>query len=369
MTADVYFANLRARSPEKNIPSKIGRLYDAAGFAEVISRTEPTALKLHFGEEGNTSYLHPVFVARVVAKIRESGGIPFLTDTNTLYLGSRQNAVDHLTTAIGHGFAYSVVKAPVIIADGLKGDDWTSVPVGGRHISSAMIAGTIRVSGAMIVMSHFKGHGLAGFGGAIKNLAMGCAPPAGKHEQHAPLHPRTDSDICIGCGRCAEECPEGAVILEDGRAVIDHGRCVGCGACAAVCETGAVVFDWEHDVPVFLELMAEYALAAVAGKERRMGYYNFLMGITPDCDCVSWSDAPFVPDIGILASTDPVAIDQASLDLVNRQYGLAGTILSGASEPGENKFRQVWPEIDGGHILDYAEEIGLGEKKYRLIEI
>lgn len=369
MTADVYFANLRARSPEDNIPSKIGRLFDAAGFAAVVGEKTPTAIKLHFGEAGNTTYLHPVFVARVVAKVRESGGIPFLTDTNTLYQGSRQNAVDHITTAIEHGFAYGVVKAPVIISDGLNGSDWTSVPIKGRHLSAAMIAGTIRASKSMIVLSHFKGHGLAGFGGAIKNLAMGCAPPAGKHEQHAPLHPGVDSDACIGCGRCAEECPEGAASLVEGKSVIDHDRCVGCGACAAVCESGAITFDWEHDVLVFLELMAEYALAAVAGKEQRIGYFNFLVGITPDCDCVSWSDAPFVPDIGILASTDPVAIDQASLDLVNRQYGLAGTILSGASEPGEDKFRQVWPHIDGGYILDYAEEIGLGEKSYRLIEL
>lgn len=369
MTADIYFTNLRARSPEENIPSKIGRLFDAAGFGSVIGRGALTAIKLHFGETGNTTYLHPVFVARVVAKVREYGGNPFLTDSNTLYRGSRQNAADHLTTAIEHGFAYSVVKAPVIIADGLNGGNWNSVPVNGRRLATAKISGNIRASESMIVLSHFKGHELAGFGGAIKNLAMGCAPPAGKHEQHAPLHPRIDTAVCAGCGRCAEECPEGAISLPEGESVIDHGRCVGCGACAAVCETGAVAFDWEHDVPAFLELMAEYALGAVTGKEGCVGYYNFLMGITPDCDCVSWSDAPLVPDIGILASTDPVAIDQASLDLVNRQHGHAGTLLSGAHRPGEDKFRGVWPQVKGDYILDYAEENGLGEKAYRLIEL
>jgi uncharacterized Fe-S center protein len=366
MPSTVYVADLRARGPGDSLPHKLQRLFDAAGFAGLVTEGDRTAIKLHFGERGNTTYLSPVFVRTIVDRVRRCGARPFLTDTNTLYTGSRDNAVDHLTTAIEHGFAYAVAGAPVIIADGLTGTHSREVPVAGTHFSAVKIAGDIFDADAMIVLSHFKGHELAGFGGAIKNLAMGCAPVAGKLEQHAGLQPAIDPDLCTGCGECALACPRAAIEAGDGPSRIRTERCIGCGECITVCPAGAIAFDWEGGVPVFLERMAEYACGIAAQKAGKVGYLNFLLHITPHCDCVPWSDSPIVPDIGILASTDPVALDRASLDLVNRQQGLAGSLLSAHHRPGEHKFRGVWPHIEGEIQIAHAEALGLGTTHYRL---
>ncbi|HDR74187.1 MAG TPA: DUF362 domain-containing protein [Methanoculleus sp.] len=366
MASTVYVADLRARGPGDSIPHKLQRLFDAAGFDTLVAKGDRTAIKLHFGEKGNTTYLSPVFVRALVDRVRQCGARPFLTDTNTLYTGSRDNAVDHLTTAIEHGFAYAVAGAPVIIADGLTSAHSREAPVAGTHFSSVKIAGDICDADSMIVLSHFKGHELAGFGGAIKNLAMGCAPAAGKLEQHAGLQPAVDPALCTGCGECALACPRAAIEAVEGASRIRIERCIGCGECITVCPAGAIAFDWEHGVPVFLERMAEYACGIAAQKAGKVGYLNFLLHITPDCDCVPWSDAPIVPDIGILASTDPVALDRASLDLVNRQQGLAGSLLSAHHRPGEHKFRGTWPHTDGDIQIVHAERLGLGTTDYRL---
>ncbi|MDD3041547.1 MAG: DUF362 domain-containing protein [Methanosarcinaceae archaeon] len=328
-----------------------------------------TAIKLHFGEYGNDGYINPVFVRQVVEKIRAAGAKPFLTDTNTLYSGSRHNAVDHLTTAIEHGFDYSVVRAPLIISDGLKSQNIAEVEIGQKHFERVKIAGDLVAADSMIVMSHFKGHIMAGFGGAVKNLAMGCAPAAGKKDQHYPTSPHVLEENCISCGKCVEVCPVGAASLEGEISRIDPDICVSCGQCMEVCPAAAIDLDWVNDIPVFLECLAEYAYGAVKGREDRVGYINFLLNITPDCDCVPWSDAPIVPDIGILASKDPVALDQASYDLVNRQPGLKGSSLQCNHGPGEDKFRGVWKKIDGTRQLEYGEEIGLGSRDYELIEL
>lgn len=369
MASTVFFTDLRARRPEENISSKIRALFDCAGFDDRIADRDLTAIKLHFGELGNDSFISPVYVRQVVEKVRDAGGRPFLTDTNTLYTGTRHNAVEHLSTAVANGFDVAVAGAPVIIADGLLGNNARPVDVSLPHFRTVSIAGDILDADSMIVMSHFKGHGLAGFGGAIKNLAMGCAPPSGKMDQHAGLQPAVDPDVCIGCGECVATCPRGAVRIEEERAWVDRARCIGCGECITVCPTYAIMFDWEGDVADFLEIMAEYALGAVRGKEDRVGYYNFLIRITPDCDCVPWSDAPIVPDIGILASTDPVAIDQASFDLVNAQTGYADSLLVCNHEPGEDKFRGVWEGTRGEIQMRYGEEIGLGSRAYTLERI
>jgi uncharacterized Fe-S center protein len=369
VASEVFFCDLRARGPEENTSSKIRRLFDRAGFAGLITAGDLAAIKLHFGELGSDAFVSPVFVRQVVEKVGEAGGRPFLTDTATLYTGTRHNAVEHLRTAVRHGFGSAVTGAPVIMADGLVGTHYRDVDVGLRHFSRVKIAGDILDAGSMIVISHFKGHGLAGFGGAIKNLAMGCAPPAGKRDQHAGLQPSVDRDTCIACEKCVAACPEGATRIEDGAAVVNRSRCIGCGECITVCPSSAITFDWEEDVPRFLEMMAEYALGAVAGKTGRVGYLNFLIRITPDCDCVPWSDAPIVPDIGILASRDPVAIDQASFDLVNRERGRIDSLLSCNHLPGEDKFAGVWPAIRGGIQMEYGEAIGLGSREYRLLTI
>lgn len=366
--ADVYFASLRARNPRESRSQKIRRLFDAAGFGEVVQPGDLTAIKLHVGERGCDTYLHPIFARQVVDKVKEQGAHPFITDTGTLYAGSRMDAVRHTITAIEHGFCYAVVDAPVIIADGLQGDHWSEVAVNRRHFQNVKIAGDILAAGSMIVLSHVKGHDLAGFGGAIKNLAMGCAPPSGKAEQHVG-RPLVDVERCGGCGKCTRVCPQAAMTIVEGRARLNPERCVGCGDCMRSCPEGAIEFDWTTEIRPFLERLCEYALGAVIDKSGRVGYINFLLNITPDCDCVPWSDAAIVPDIGILASTDPVAIDHASLDLVNSQRGLARTALEGNLAPGEDKFGGIWDYTDAGYQVAYAASIGLGDASYRLIEV
>ncbi|MCX7920787.1 MAG: DUF362 domain-containing protein [Clostridia bacterium] len=368
MASDVYFVNLRARSDRENKVSKIQKLFENAAFKGLVSKDDLTAIKLHFGERGNEGYINPVFVRQVVDKIKAAGAKPFVTDTNTLYSGSRHNAVDHAVTAIEHGFDYAVVGAPVIIADGLMGENIKKVAINQKHFKEAKIAGSIAGADSMIVMSHFKGHEMAGFGGAIKNLAMGCAPAAGKKDQHSTRQ-TVNVQKCIGCGKCVEICPEAAAVVKDKKAFIDTEKCIGCGECMTVCPTKAITVDWYTEIPEFLEKMTEYAYAAIKGKENRVGYINFLVNITPDCDCASWSDAPIVPDIGILASKDPVAIDKASYDLVNAQLGFKNSLLTCNHEQGEDKFRGIREEIDGLIQINYAEEIGIGSTKYNLIEI
>ena len=368
MESTVYFANVRARSDRENKINKIQRLFDAAGLAEVVKKGDLTAIKLHFGERGADAYINPIFVAKIAYKVRLLGANPFLTDTNTLYGGGRSNSADHLTTATEHGFAFSVVGAPVIIADGLRGNNFREVEIGKKHFQAVKVAGDIASADSMIVLSHFKGHILSGFGGAMKSLGMGCAPPAGKAEQHS-TRPIFNPELCVGCKRCAEICPNAAITVETHITGIDYNLCRGCGECLRVCPEHALDLEWTVQIPPFLERMAEYALGATSGKAERIGFFNFLLNITPDCDCLPWSDAPFVPDIGILASRDPVAIDHASYDLVNQQMGLQNSLLPCNLEPGKDKFKGIWEYTDGMHLLEYAASIGLGNMDYRLIEI
>jgi len=368
LKSTVFFAGVRARSPEDNLQNKVRRLFDAAGFPYIIKKGDLTAIKIHFGEQGNSSYVNPVLVRPVADKIRSAGGQPFLTDTNTLYGGSRSNAVRHLQTAEEHGFGRMVAGAPVIIADGLQGDNYREVAISGKHFQRVKIAGEIASAQSMIVVSHFKGHLPAGFGGAIKNLGMGCAPALGKSDQHS-ARPIFNAELCEGCRACAEGCPNQAIAVKKKITQIDYSLCTGCGKCLRLCPAHALDFDWIVEVPPFMERMVEYALGAVTGKEGKVGFFNFLLNITPDCDCVPWSDTPIVPDIGILASKDPVAIDQASYDLVNRQAGLKNTLLERNLEPGEDKFLGIWESTTGNIQMDYGERIGLGRKDYQLEEV
>lgn len=369
MGSDVYLARMRIKNPDENNLTKISRLLNAAGISERIAEGDLTAIKLHFGEPGNDTYIKPVFVRQVVDEIRALRGRPFLTDTNTMYIGSRHNAPDHLQVAIRHGFCYAVVDAPVTIADGLTGKNTREVPVSGRHFTSVKIAGDITDADAMIVLSHVKGHALSGFGGAIKNLAMGCATQLGKRDQHQGMQADINPQSCVGCGFCVTQCPFDAIRCNGKVARVDKTICYGCSACLQVCPEKAIDFKWREDVPKFIERMVEYAAGAVSGKEGKIIYMSFVMSVTPDCDCVPWSDAPVVPDIGFLASTDPVAIDAAAVDLINGEYGIKGTCLHDHHQPGENKFTGIWEKVDGEHQIRYGEQMGLGTRKYHLIEI
>ena len=368
MASDVFFADFTARSWKTNKINRIQELFDKAGFAGLLKKNDLTAIKIHFGERGNDSFISPVYVRQVVDKIKEAKAKPFITDTNTLYSGSRSNAVDHYVTAIEHGFSYSVVGAPVIIADGLTSKNITEVEIGKKHFQSVKIASDIVNSSAIIALSHFKGHELAGWGGAIKNLAMGCAPAAGKQQQH-DLTMKVDQEKCTGCGSCEEVCPVGAAKLEDALSKIDAKVCIGCGECMTVCPEKAINPDWATDIGSFMERMTEYAYGAVKDKLGKMGFINFVQNVTPDCDCVPWSDSPIVPDVGILASTDPVALDKASLDLVNSQTGHPHALLKGNHDPGLDKFQGMRSYTQGLVQVTYGEELGLGTQEYNLVRL
>ena len=337
----VYFCSLRT-SIKENLPAKLKRLVDTVGLKEIVSPRNLVAIKLHFGEKGNTAFIRPVLIRPIVDAVKDLGAAPFLTDANTLYAGTRGNSISHLITAIENGFAYSVVNAPVIIADGLRGASYAKVRIDREHIRTAYIGKEIAEADALISVAHFKGHELSGFGGAIKNLGMGCAARAGKLEQHSDLSPKVKSKKCVGCGECVEHCAQKAISLKEEKASIDPKRCVGCGECILICPNGAIDVQWNADVPLFQKKMAEYTCAVLKGKEKKSIFLNFLTNISPACDCYGHNDAPLVPDIGILASRDPVAIDQASVDLVNQQTGSSGSCLTGCKNAGEDKFNGLF---------------------------
>lgn len=366
MSSKVYFVNLRSRTDKNNKISKIRNLFDRAGLNDLIQPNDLTAIKLTFGERGSDGFINPVFVRQVVDKVKEKGAKAFLTDTNTLYSGSRHNSVDHLLTALEHGFDYTVTGAPIIIADGLRSENITEVQIDKKHFAKVKLATDIVSANSMIVLSHFKGHEMAGFGGAIKNLAMGGAPAIGKKEQHA-LKIIVDQEKCVGCNQCSAVCPEQAITMSEKKATIALDKCIGCGECLTVCPVKANGMDWATDLTAFLERMTEYGYGVAKAHDKRIGYINFLLNITPDCDCVPWSDAPIVPDIGFLASMDPVAIDQASYDLVNKQLGFSDSFLSCNCEAGADKFHGLRSHVDGTIQLRHGEEIGMGSRDYELI--
>jgi uncharacterized Fe-S center protein len=368
MTSPVYFASARARLPKENKISKINALFDAAEFASCVAPGALSAIKVHFGEKGSDAFIRPVFIRQIVDKIKRLEGKPFLTDTNTLYSGSRFNAVDHLQTAIEHGFGYEVTQAPIIISDGLRSNNYRDVSVKLKHFQSIKVASDILDADSLFMISHFKGHEMSGFGGAIKNLAMGCAPACGKKEQHQAGMSVLSSE-CIRCGICMKICPVSAITLNQKTAVIDRTRCTGCGECMNRCPEHAIEFDWHTELVPFMERMTEYAYGVFSAKKEKVGFITFLLNIVPDCDCVPWSDVPIVPDIGILASKDPVAIDAACFDLVNAQSGLENTHLKNNLKEGCDKFTGIWSNTRADLQLSYGEEIGLGSRNYTLIEI
>jgi len=337
MPSEVFAMDLRT-SLQENLYVKLDRLLDATGFDEIVKERHLVAIKLHFGEKGNTAYIPPTHLRHLVSRIQNLGGKPFLTDTNTLYVGTRTNSIDHLTTAIENGFAYAVAGAPLIIADGLRGNSDAPVAVNLPIYEEVYIGTDVIHADALISAAHFKGHELSGFGGTIKNLGMGCASRRGKLAQHCEISPEFEIKKCIGCGECVAHCPADAIELVKKKAKKDAERCIGCGECVAVCPEEAVSIPWDSDTARFQKKMVEYTIGVLKGKEERTFHLNFVTRVSPQCDCYGYSDYPLVKDIGILASRDPVAIDQAAVDLVNAQPALAECCLENNRGPGDAPF-------------------------------
>jgi uncharacterized Fe-S center protein len=377
MKCPVYFSDLKVQSG-KTLLDKLDILLDRADLAGKIRERDLVAVKLHFGEKGNTAYVRPLFLRRVVDRVRQHRGKPFLTDTNTLYTGSRSEAVSHLITAFENGFTGSAVNAPIVIADGLRGNSAVKVRIDKPVFKTVSIAREICMADALVVVTHFKGHELSGFGGALKNLGMGCSSREGKLSQHSNISPQVKGKACKGCKTCLTWCAQEAISMlplkpgvetQQGVASIDPKKCVGCGECILSCPSGAIQIQWNESIPLFQKKMVEHACGAVQKKKGKVLYLNFLTQISPACDCYGYSDAPIVNDIGILSSEDPVAIDQASVDLVNKEEGNRSSKLPRNWEPGGDKFRAIYPEVDWNIQLAYAEEIGMGTREYELIKI
>lgn len=355
----VYFAGLSSSTGEDNLINRIARLFEIAG-EDIAYDDDVVAVKLHFGELGIDTFMRPVRVAPIVRSIKEKGGKPFLTDTNTLYRGSRGNAVDHHMTAARNGWLMPVVDAPVVIADGLIGRDFRTVDIDGKHFKQVKIGSGIYDADAIVGVSHFKGHGMTGFGGTIKNLGMGCGSRAGKLMMHYDVKPKVDTQRCTACGRCARWCPADAIEV-DGYASVELGRCIGCGECRVVCPEGAMKVKDSSTNEELQEKIAEFAHGSLMNKYRKSLFYNFVMDVTPECDCPPWRKAPLVADIGVLASRDPVAVDQAAFDLVKEAKGTE-------TDSGTDKFCDVHG-VDGEIQLKHAEKMGMGVRRYELKDI
>ena len=368
MPSRVYLADTRTGNRE-NLFAKLSRLLEAADLERIVDHGDLVALKVHFGEKGGHAYIRPTFLRTIVDRVKEFRGRPFLTDSCTLYPGQRKEAVSALACGIENGFAYAVVGAPLVMCDGLRGHSARRVPVAGEILASVDIATGILEADALIAVSHFKCHELTGFGGALKNLGMGCSSREGKLEQHSNVAPRVAEEFCTACAACLRACGHEAIAIVEGKARIDPERCVGCGRCITVCEEKAIQVQWNEEAPLVMKKMAEYAAGALHGKHGKTLFVNFVTQISPACDCYGHSDAPIVADQGILASRDPVALDQACADLVNAAPGLPGTALASGSEPGGDKFRGVHPAIDWETQLDHAQKLGIGSRRYELVRL
>lgn len=368
LASKVYFATAGGRFRQGPL-DKLHMLFDAAGFAELLKERELVAVKVHFGERGNTSFVPPQYIRAVVEDIARCGGRPFLTDTGCLYFSARANARDHLLVASEHGFGPLTTLAPVLIADGLRGSDVTPVEVGLKHFDRVEVASGIHDANSLIVVSHVTGHALTGFAATIKNLGMGGGGRRMKMAVHEMVRPSVNSEKCDLCEGCLENCPTGAISVADGEMKIDTDVCFGCGECLAMCPNKAVEVHWMGDPMVAQEKLAEITFAVLANKRGRAGFFSFLINVTPTCDCWNYSAAPLVPDIGYLASTDPVAIDQAAADLVNSAAVTGAPREDGKPDPrAPDKFIAVFG-TDWSRQLQHGEELGLGTREYELVKV
>jgi uncharacterized protein len=389
--AKVYFSDLRA-TRTMNLMQKLARLVKAAGIEKIDFKDKFTAVKIHLGEPGNLGYLRPNYAKVIVDVIKSLGGKVFLTDCNTLYVGRRKNALEHLDAAYENGYNPFTTGCQVIIADGLKGTDEACVPIpNGEHVKEAKIGRALMDADIIISLNHFKCHELTGIGGALKNLGMGSGSRAGKMEMHSDGKPSVDGKTCVGCKTCLEICAQSAIAVTDQKAKIDRAKCVGCGRCIAICPVGAIIHgtdgasansrtayysnarNWDESSDVLNKKMAEYAWAVV--HDRPHFHISLVIDVAPNCDCHPENDVPIVPDIGIFASFDPVALDMACADAVNKAPVITGSYLAEQLEKQGNKageadhFCATHPTTNWLVCLDHAEKIGIGTKVYEIITV
>lgn len=356
MKSKVYFIPATAQEPAEVLAEKAKKVYLATGFNDRVAEDDFAALKIHFGEVGNTGHIKPQWLSGLIWEVRTKTKHAFLTDSNTLYVGNRSNSIDHLRLAWSHGFTPEITGVPVIIADGLIGHDKQEARSAQARTSSSKIASAILDSDVLVCLTHVTGHVQTGLGAAIKNMGMGCASRAGKLDQHSVTHPHVSPKQCRNCSVCMAFCPEAAIVQAEGHVVIDPAKCIGCGECLVVCKFGAIKMKWDEDSQRLQEKLAEYAFRVLEHFKSKAVFVNFLTQITKDCDCMAKNQKRIVDDIGILASLDPIAVDQATADLIVERGG------------GKDPLR-VGYDIDWSAQLAHGEKMGMGTTKYTLVEL
>jgi len=369
----VYFTDFRTTYMGENMPAKLKRLARAAGIEQIDMEGKFVAIKMHFGELGNISYLRPNYAKAIADLVKELGGKPFLTDCNTMYPGSRKNAIEHLYCAWENGFTPMTVGCPVIIGDGLRGTDDIAVPLeGGEYTKAALIGRAVMDADIFISLTHFKGHEITGFGGTIKNIGMGCGSRAGKTDMHAASKPKLSSELCRGCRHCLTECANGGLVYDEAahKMTMDEAACVGCGRCLGACNFDAISFAQDQAVDILNAKMAEYTKAVINGRENF--HLSLVTDVSPYCDCHPENDAPILPDIGMFASFDPVALDQACADACLNAEPIRNSVLGdhlhteGFADHHDH-FTNTTPESAWETQLSHGEKIGLGSRTYELI--
>jgi uncharacterized Fe-S center protein len=366
----VYFTNLRANS-NMNLLQKLERLVKKAGIEQIAFKEKFTAIKIHFGEPGNLSFLRPNYSKVIVDLIKRQGGKVFLTDCNTLYVGRRKDALEHLEAAYENGYNPFTTGCQIIIADGLKGTDEAYVPVPcGEYVKEAKIGRAVMDADIIISLNHFKGHELTGFGGALKNIGMGCGSRAGKMEMHCEGKPRVRSNKCVGCGVCARICAHSAIAVVDKKAEIGHDKCAGCGRCIGMCNMNAIGPAWDASNDVLNRKIAEYSWAVL--NNRPHFHISLVIDVSPNCDCHAENDVPIIPDVGMFASFDPVALDVACADMANRAPVISNSYLAEqlkSQADQKDHFHNTHPETNWLSCIEHAEKIGIGTSAYELIEV
>jgi len=353
MKSKVYFAQVADGDDISAVNARLSLLLAESRILEFVAGMKKVAVKMHFGEEGTSAFVKPEHLRLINDEILKNQAVPFLSDANTLYRGKRMNSKDHYDVATAHGFTKQALGVDLFIPDDTKKEDVTEVRIDQRHIKTARVARCYVEADGLVVVTHFKGHGLAGFGGALKNIGMGCATREGKLAQHNDAAPILYGDRCIGCGECEKVCPSGAIQMQDDKSVLSKEKCIGCASCVAACPNDAIFIDFTAGDDLQRK-MVEYAFAILRPMKDKSGFLNFAFHINKECDCWPGENSRIAPDVGILASPDPVAIDKASLDLVNVFCN-------------KEIFREAHPQQNHTLQLEYAEMLGLGSTNYELI--